>query len=164
MTSITRKCDTWYELLMGLQRMVTKSVLETRRDHLALWRVSRTDAVLAKHIVGRSEVLMLAKCANPSCSQSFHRLGHGRLFRLEPDSASNGGAAEPGDGDSRVEYFWLCRDCLKSMTLRLDKSGSVSVEPLALADPDNYPEVAIVCRQRGMLLRSVGTAKQPHRA
>ncbi len=104
---------------------------------------------------------MLAKCANPSCSESFHRLGQGRLFRLEPDSSRNGGAGETGDGDSRVEYFWLCDDCLRSMTLRLDESGNVSVEPLALADPDNYPEVAIVCRQRGMLLRSVGTARLP---
>ena len=48
---------------------------------------------------------MLGKCANPSCSASFRRLGDGTLFPLEPDPRLR--LSNP-----KTEYFWLCPTCL----------------------------------------------------
>jgi hypothetical protein len=51
---------------------------------------------------------VVQKCANPSCSATFRRLGEGRLFAAEA----------AGDGRSRrLEYFWLCNSCSRTMTV-----------------------------------------------
>ena len=39
---------------------------------------------------------MTAKCANPSCSVPFNRLGRGRLFRFEVRSPSRALQGHPG--------------------------------------------------------------------
>ncbi len=100
---------------------------------------------------------MLANCANPLCSRPFLYLRRGTLFRLEPDYGLTNGAVSDGDTGWKVEHFWLCGDCSKSVTLRLDANGSVSVEPLVLIQRDGYREPALVSREGGMLLRSLAT-------
>jgi len=102
---------------------------------------------------------MVAKCANPSCSRTFHYLVEGRLFRLEADPAFSL-SDNPTFDDSRiVEYFWLCDACSTSMTLRLDDEGKVVAAP---PEPtvNNPRDSAIISRHKGMLLRSVGTPRK----
>ena len=64
--------------------------------------------------------IVLDKCSNPSCRESFRYLQHGRLFRLESDP--NTCPLNP----KRPEYFWLCRNCAGKMTLRLDDNARVT--------------------------------------
>ena len=69
---------------------------------------------------------MIAKCANPSCVASFRYLHEGKVFKLE--------VGQPGDATKaklphRIEHFWLCSDCVRSLTLVLHE-GKVSTRPL----------------------------------
>jgi hypothetical protein len=61
---------------------------------------------------------MLAKCANPLCSASFHPLDENKLFQLGTDPTL-------GSSEARAEYFWLCHRCSSVMTLRLKRDGAV---------------------------------------
>jgi hypothetical protein len=63
---------------------------------------------------------MLAKCANPKCSAVFRYFGAGRLFRL-PTGAPCDSSAMP------LEHFWLCPDCVNTMTLAVESTGRVVV-------------------------------------
>jgi len=86
--------------------------------------------------------MMLSKCANPVCSASFRFLHEGKVFSvtLAPRPASKG----PGDYlwgspmPRRVEYYWLCDNCARTMTLVWDQ-GRVAVRPLSLV---KVPEAA----------------------
>lgn len=72
---------------------------------------------------------MLAKCANPGCSAPFRYLHEGKLFRLDL------GAGPPSVSEHvprRLQYFWLCERCARSMTLELS-AGQVTARPLAKA-------------------------------
>ena len=79
---------------------------------------------------------MLSKCANPVCSASFRFLHEGKVFSvtLAPRPASKGpadylwGSPVP----RRVEYYWLCDNCSRTMTLVWDH-GRVAVRPRSLA-------------------------------
>lgn len=69
---------------------------------------------------------MLAKCANPACSAPFRYLHEGKLFRLDL------GAGPPslsGHVPRRLQYFWLCDQCARSMTLEFN-GGQVMARPL----------------------------------
>lgn len=78
---------------------------------------------------------MLSKCANPECSEPFQYLRSGKLFLLPVDSVSpNGGPAGPqlveGQRSQRkVEHFWLCGSCIKTMTLAYDPGKGVVMVP-----------------------------------
>jgi hypothetical protein len=92
---------------------------------------------------------MLAKCVNPLCSAPFRYLEAGRLFRVESDTA-NSGAEQP-------EYFWLCRTCSASMTLRLDEFSGVRIvglrDPVChAADPE---ELFLLDRHKGRVLNRI---------
>lgn len=76
---------------------------------------------------------MLSKCANPGCSASFHSLGEGRLFQLSSDdprlqcrTASSGEEKKP---PRSVEYFWLCSNCSKSLTIHMDQNRRIYTAP-----------------------------------
>jgi hypothetical protein len=60
-------------------------------------------------------ITVVQKCANPSCSVTFRRLGDGRLFVLE--AAAEGHLRQPN-------YFWLCDSCSRVMTVA--KKGNQS--------------------------------------
>lgn len=93
---------------------------------------------------------MLAKCANPSCSTPFRYLENGTLFRLESDPwcASH---------QRCREFFWLCRSCSATLTLRLDEGANVRVA--AAGNPprsgDDEFSFVLLDRQNGMLLSRV---------
>lgn len=72
---------------------------------------------------------MLLKCANPVCPETFRYLRQGRIFNLELDRPAPG--QNPGP-HPRVERFWLCDKCAKSLKVVLEK-GIVTTQPL-------YPE------------------------
>jgi len=106
---------------------------------------------------------MLAKCANPSCSASFHYLQEGRLFRLEDDpelTASVASVNSYASNPSRVEYFWLCCRCSELMALHLGQDGTVV--PVSLPDyaHRNPLDFAIISRHKDRLLRSVTFARR----
>jgi hypothetical protein len=70
---------------------------------------------------------MLAKCANPTCTERFLYLHQGKLFQLTPTpevQAVSGGALP-----LLSERFWLCEKCCKHMTL-VWGGGEPKVVPL----------------------------------
>ena len=76
---------------------------------------------------------MVTKCANPSCGAVFRYLRGGRLFLLEmPRSLLTSVLSSPesgfGKGEFRSgEYFWLCEECAKEMTITTDENGHAFV-------------------------------------
>ena len=72
---------------------------------------------------------MLAKCANPACSATFHYFHQGRLFPIESrsDLETVGVISGPEFKGSphRIHYFWLCSECCRVMTVRSDGNEGV---------------------------------------
>jgi hypothetical protein len=101
---------------------------------------------------------MLAKCTNPKCSKPFRYLETGILFRLESD-------VQDSSGGINREYFWLCRGCSLSMSLRLDESDGVRVVQLTDLSPGGEEEVDIhlVDRKQGMVLNRIRFFSHPVR-
>ncbi len=80
---------------------------------------------------------MLAKCANPICGAHFRYLSQGRVFNVplydaEATNRTSGNGTEAGQKwrafPQRVEHYWLCAECLLTMTLFL-RNGKVTVRP-----------------------------------
>ena len=92
---------------------------------------------------------MLSKCANPHCFVPFRRLNEGKLFCLESDQRNS------QNKSSRVEYFWLCRSCSFTMTLRFDADGAVAPTPLQSPPVRSGATSVDLGRERGPFLRSV---------
>jgi hypothetical protein len=72
---------------------------------------------------------MLKSCANPQCAKPLHYLREGRIFVFD--------AASPAiDGDARkahrMEHFWLCGDCSKTLMLEQTRTGVRVVDKVAL--------------------------------
>jgi hypothetical protein len=99
---------------------------------------------------------MLAKCTNPKGLKPFRYLENGVLFRLESDGSSGG---------INREYFWLCRGCSTSMSLRLDEGDGVRVVQLKDLSPGGEDEIDIllVDRKQGVLLNRIRFLSQPTR-
>lgn len=71
---------------------------------------------------------MLAKCANPECSAPFRYLHQGKLFQIEVDAGEgpltrSGLTLVKGKPPQRVEYFWLCDTCARTMTMAYQKGA-----------------------------------------
>ena len=71
---------------------------------------------------------MLAKCANPACSNHFLYLHQGKLFRLDRDKIV---VADPEfrEQGRHLEFFWLCDHCAADMTVVFRKGQGVTVRP-----------------------------------
>jgi hypothetical protein len=80
---------------------------------------------------------MVAKCANPACSERFLRLHQGKLFRWDGVNAQQRLTRSSGP-DARkarkVEFFWLCGDCAREMTIVFDPEVGVATRALAASD------------------------------
>jgi hypothetical protein len=96
---------------------------------------------------------MVSKCANPECSERFLRLGDGKLFRwdgvdthhalLPAASAKN----KKNKKTRKAEFFWLCGDCARKMTVIF--SAELGVTTKTLADSSRtVKEGAIVSGKR----------------
>jgi len=74
---------------------------------------------------------MVSKCANPGCEAPFRYLHKGKLFRLDKESGYKRRRLlgdEPAKKPMRrVEFYWLCDVCAKTMTLVFDQESGVSV-------------------------------------
>lgn len=57
---------------------------------------------------------MVHKCANPACTEPFHRFTGGRLYGTE-HSWKKGKA---------TEFFWLCDKCSRIMTLTFNAQNA----------------------------------------
>jgi hypothetical protein len=78
---------------------------------------------------------MVSKCANPECSERFQRLGDGKLFRWDGVDARH--ALLPATNAEnkktrKAEFFWLCGNCAREMTVVF--SAEVGVTTRTLAD------------------------------
>lgn len=91
---------------------------------------------------------MLGKCSNPSCGETFRYLQHGKLFRLEGDPNKN--SLSP----KKPEYFWLCRSCARTMTLRLDEFARVKTIRVAefLQSTESSVDFVPTDRRQGLVL------------
>jgi hypothetical protein len=69
---------------------------------------------------------MVRNCANPSCNASFHYLRGGKLFLVDlpQGPASEDVAMRP---HRTSEYFWLCDQCCRHMTVMVDEKGEIAV-------------------------------------
>lgn len=87
---------------------------------------------------------MVSKCANPACSTPFHYLREGKIFRVEveatpPTTTQDRIGLPKGDINPflvgsrkpmlKLEHFWLCGPCSKSMNLLFDKDNGITVIP-----------------------------------
>lgn len=65
---------------------------------------------------------MLSKCANPACPAPFLYLHEGKIFNIEVEVPSAPYASEYVlNGRARkLEHYWLCDNCLRSMTVVLE--------------------------------------------
>jgi len=80
---------------------------------------------------------MVSKCANPGCSERFLRLHQGKLFHWDGVNACEGltrGAGPATRKARKVEFFWLCGECARDMTVVF--STEIGVTTKALADSD----------------------------
>jgi len=77
-------------------------------------------------------LFVLSKCANPDCSNHFLYLREGKLFRMEVSDPSQDTTVrvEVRKAVIRQEYFWLCADCARHMTVVRNKDGRIRVERL----------------------------------
>ena len=78
---------------------------------------------------------MVSKCANPGCNTSYLYFHSGQLFRFE--TAARGTTALDIDDMKkpmrRLEFFWLCDDCAREMTLGFKKDTGIFVQPKSFA-------------------------------
>jgi hypothetical protein len=80
---------------------------------------------------------MLSKCANPSCSALFLYLHQGKLFRMEtsvgPGNEAGANPAETRKPVRKLEYFWLCQECCRSLTLTFDRAAGIGTRRILKA-------------------------------
>jgi hypothetical protein len=80
---------------------------------------------------------MISKCANPACSAHFLYLHQGRVFRVMRVSDNSDGPEMGLDPTLKkrqhVEFFWLCDRCKGTLTIRYNKDGAVTVQPIRAA-------------------------------
>jgi hypothetical protein len=64
---------------------------------------------------------MVSQCANPECRQELHYLRDGRVYQFVLSTKTGG---------KRLEHFWLCGDCSKTMILTCANQSEVKTERL----------------------------------
>jgi hypothetical protein len=82
---------------------------------------------------------MVSKCANPDCSVPFRYFHTGKLFRVETSTGLDRRRTMGRDGEQhqalrRLEFFWLCEECARRMTLIFDRESGVTARPKQSVD------------------------------
>lgn len=62
---------------------------------------------------------MVSNCANPGCAKPLLYLREGRIFVFDVSSGEGAG----GKRLRRLEHFWLCGACSRSMVMVQDAQG-----------------------------------------
>jgi hypothetical protein len=73
---------------------------------------------------------MVSHCSNPKCNKPLHYLREGKIFVFD---ATENNPLDSGTGPShRLEHFWLCGSCSKSMFLEqtCDRHVRVASKPI----------------------------------
>lgn len=73
---------------------------------------------------------MLSKCANPDCQERLRYLRGGRIFVLSNETLSAGIGPNPHTESHPVQYYWLCQECCRKMTLAYESGKGITVQPL----------------------------------
>jgi hypothetical protein len=81
---------------------------------------------------------MLTKCANPGCTAKFHYFHEGKLFPYEiqnTDYRKLEFGIDPTikKPSHRVEFFWLCQECSRKITLTYTHGLGITAMPMARA-------------------------------
>lgn len=66
----------------------------------------------------RIQIEMLNQCFNPDCRKPLHYLREGRVFVFGVKDSGDG-----GNGESRLEHYWLCGPCAEKFVLAQDDGG-----------------------------------------
>src|SRR5689334_18579295 len=89
---------------------------------------------------------MLTKCANPLCSRPLHYLRDGKVYRVEIKEEMQENGSNPFLVSSRrksnLQHYWLCGDCMITMTLHFDERGNLSVVPKTIKMPVAVPTLS----------------------
>ena len=82
---------------------------------------------------------MLSKCANPECTAPFHYLREGKLFQIDTSMAQLPvpELVEKGKPPHHIEYFWLCEECARVVTLTFDSRRGICTVPLPAGETTN---------------------------
>ena len=64
---------------------------------------------------------MVSQCANPDCRRELHYLREGKVYQFVLSTKTGG---------KRLEHFWLCGDCSKTMILTCVNQSDVKTERL----------------------------------
>ncbi len=75
---------------------------------------------------------MMSKCANPSCSSVFRYLRDGKLFQVPAGASLKAAPNTSSDAPkpvTRDEFFWLCGNCSKDLTIVVDPVSGVQAVP-----------------------------------
>jgi len=74
---------------------------------------------------------MLQKCANPGCAAPFRHGSHGKFFRVSIDQDGDIQILAVSSHHSlRPDYFWLCRRCSATVSIRFDQAQGLVVRPI----------------------------------
>lgn len=96
-------------------------------------------------------VVMLHKCANPSCFIPFRRLREGKLFQVETEyfrgRRRDRRALRTLRPSRHVEHYWLCDHCSREITLAFDLERGVIAVPLA-GEEERKPSLAAAVAER----------------
>lgn len=81
---------------------------------------------------------MISHCANPDCTQPFHYLRGGRLYRFDIKSPSTPCSDVPNaicslKPSRATVFFWLCDECSSKHSLRFNLRDGISL--ISLTEP-----------------------------
>ncbi len=79
---------------------------------------------------------MVSHCANPRCAKPLHYLREGRIFVFDVTA----GEDSKGKRSRRMEHYWLCGDCSRTMAMEQSIDG-VKVVPRARGFVQELPMV-----------------------
>ena len=73
---------------------------------------------------------MTANCANPACKAPFRYFRSGTIYLLDQRDRATTRLRTLNTRD-RIEYFWLCGECSRTLRLVLDQQGSAALEAVS---------------------------------
>ena len=85
---------------------------------------------------------MLAKCANPSCTNKFRYLREGKLFSFQGLPLST----QVSRNFEAKEHWWLCAKCAVTLTIHFDPEMGIHVVPKTKFESGECVHVASLYR------------------
>jgi len=109
---------------------------------------------------------MITACANPGCNRPFRYLRGGRLYRFDLRSpqfrrAGASNAISEGAHDRTTLFFWLCKQCSASFSLRFEPGTGVTVVPLAHRREARQREPVVIAHEPTREAKQVQSPRLP---